>query len=35
MNSASFSGILDQTGEFRLGIADMKVLEELSFEDVK
>jgi len=35
MNSAAFSGVLDHTGEFRLGIADMKVLEELSFSDVQ
>ena len=34
MNSAAFSGILDHTGEFRLGIADMKVLEELSLKDI-
>ena len=34
MNSAAFSGVLDHTGEFRLGIADMEVLEDLSLKDV-
>ena len=35
MRTAAFSGVLDNKGEFRLGVADMSVLEKLDSDYVR